>query len=104
MLGMLAATGVAGGGESSSQGFPYKTYHAQGEYLFQSTCVNLESRQNLAGDWIKVASGGVGGEQLDKISGGACSALFGLQRKLGARTVHTTGGALAKWDGNLLDM
>jgi hypothetical protein len=86
---------------------PLKPYHAQGEYLFQSTCVNLESRRNIAGDWIKVASGGVagpGGEQLDKISGGYCSALFGLQRKLHARTVHTQGGGRAHWDGDVLGM
>lgn len=104
MLGMLSAAPAAATVQHS---IPLSPYHAQGDYLFQSTCVNLASRRDIAGDWIQVASGGVagpGGNQLDQIAGGFCSPLFGLQRKLKARTVHTQGGASAQWDGSVLGM
>uniref|UniRef100_A0A6U2I8L2 Uncharacterized protein n=1 Tax=Hemiselmis andersenii TaxID=464988 RepID=A0A6U2I8L2_HEMAN len=100
MLGMLAEA-------PAEAHFPVKPYHAQGEYLFQGTCVNLSSKQDLAGDRISVASGGLtgpGGNQLDKISAGYCSPLFGLQRAMRPRIVHTTGGAAASWDGRVLDV
>eukprot|EP00283_Hemiselmis_rufescens_P008769 CAMPEP_0173426770 /NCGR_PEP_ID=MMETSP1357-20121228/6143_1 /TAXON_ID=77926 /ORGANISM="Hemiselmis rufescens, Strain PCC563" /LENGTH=100 /DNA_ID=CAMNT_0014390487 /DNA_START=282 /DNA_END=584 /DNA_ORIENTATION=+ len=87
--------------------FPVKHYHAQGEYLFQGTCVNLSSKHDIAGDRIAVASGGMtgpGGNQLDRILAGFCSPLFGLQRAMRPRTVHTTGGAAASWDGRVLDV
>mmetsp|Transcript_25227 Transcript_25227/g.49140 ORF Transcript_25227/g.49140 Transcript_25227/m.49140 type:complete len:100 (-) Transcript_25227:6-305(-) len=98
MLAMLAA--------APPDAFPPKAYHAQGEYLFQGTCVNLTSRQDISGDYINVASGGVagpGGNQLDKISGGVCGPLFGLKSMLRPRTVHTVGGGSAVWNGQVLD-
>jgi hypothetical protein len=88
---------LAGGGSD--------VFHAQGAYLFQDTCVNLKSSDDIAGDWVSVKSGsaaGPGGNQLDKISRGTCGPLFVLTRALRSRSVHTQGGASASWDGKVL--
>lgn len=82
-------------------------FHAQGAYIMQDTCINLRSAQNIAGDWVKVPSGGVagpGGVQLDKVRLGPCSGLYGLGRLMKPRTVTTAGGAAAQWDGRVLDI
>mmetsp|Transcript_81953 Transcript_81953/g.220079 ORF Transcript_81953/g.220079 Transcript_81953/m.220079 type:complete len:103 (-) Transcript_81953:42-350(-) len=80
-------------------------FHASSAYLFQDNCVNLSSDSNIAGDWVNVQQGGFAGgpsgSQLDKIEKGVCSPMFILQRVLKPRSVHTTGGAGAAWDGKL---
>jgi hypothetical protein len=89
----------------SNHGGGSDVFHAQGAYLFQDTCVNLKSKNNIAGDWISVHSGGLGGPggaQLDKIYRGACGPLYVLSKALKARQVHTQSGAGAKWDGKVL--
>ena len=97
-----AAAGSKGGAAPAPAALPY---HAASSYLFQDNCVNLTSAANIAGDWVQVSQGGMGGgprgSQLDKIAPGFCSPMFIVQRVLAPRTVKTNGGAAAQWDGKL---
>mmetsp|Transcript_37188 Transcript_37188/g.91544 ORF Transcript_37188/g.91544 Transcript_37188/m.91544 type:complete len:93 (+) Transcript_37188:250-528(+) len=91
----------------SAEGGGSDVFHAQGAYILQDTCINVRSAQNIAGDWVKVPSGGTagpGGSQLDKVRPGVCSGIYGLARTMKARTLPTVGGAKAKWDGRVLDI